>query len=137
MFLYAFLLQKKLRSKPKMKKGLYKMYKPFLSWKSDSNRRPLHYEWSALPTELFQHDLKFKPKLVYLIYAENSTVFSKKEDLKVRRKSFEIESWKMKQHGENCWLRQRQTDSIIVLYQRRKTLEDISFIGSSYRNPVV
>ena len=26
--------------------------------------------------------MKFKPKLVYLIYAENSTVFSKKEDLK-------------------------------------------------------
>ena len=25
------------------------------SWKRDLNPRPLHYEWSALPTELFQH----------------------------------------------------------------------------------
>ena len=39
------------------KKGILIKGFLFLSWKSDLNRRPLHYEWSALPTELFQHTL--------------------------------------------------------------------------------
>ena len=29
-------------------------HQSYISWKWDSNSRPLHYEWSALPTELFQ-----------------------------------------------------------------------------------
>ena len=29
----------------------------FWSWKRDSNTRPAHYEWAALPTELFQQNI--------------------------------------------------------------------------------
>ena len=33
------------------------------SWKRDLNTRPAHYEWAALPTELFQHILNFSVSL--------------------------------------------------------------------------
>ena len=40
-----------------------------ISWKWDSNPRPLHYEWSALPTELFQ-----RTRLLYMFLGNFATV---------------------------------------------------------------
>ena len=48
----------------------------FWSWKRDSNTRPAHYEWAALPTELFQQ-LLYASSIIY-----NCLEFFKRENLK-------------------------------------------------------
>ena len=39
------------------KKISFRRTRIFWSWKRDSNTRPAHYEWAALPTELFQQNM--------------------------------------------------------------------------------
>lgn len=50
----------------------------FLCWWQDSNLRPLHYEWSALPAVLHQHDMEFTAfrngqYIIYLYLLQNSS----------------------------------------------------------------
>ena len=60
--IFRFLNIKKAR-----KYGLFQvnihLVSPIWSWKRDLNTRPAHYEWAALPTELFQHILNFSVSL--------------------------------------------------------------------------